>query len=149
MSRRTRAHLESGGVGPRFLALAPTFYPPNGYLDHNCLTDAWGPMCRPAGTSEEVSAFFDECAGISGIVGVKVMIEYGVGDFYDWPIHLPEMRRHIMSAAAARGLPIFADSIRRRAHPVAPEIKPRVLAHSGLRDRNPPAELTERIKRGE
>ena len=125
-----RRHLDSGGVGPRYLALAPAFYPPDGYLDHNYLTDAWGPMWRPAGTARDVSALFDEYEGISGIIGVKVMIEYGFSPFYDWPILSPEIR------------------IQQRAHAVALEMQPRVLMHSGLLDREPPMELTDRMKAG-
>ena len=144
--RRIRSHLDSGGAGPRYLALAPAFYPPDGYLDHNYLTDAWGPMWRPAGTAEDVSALFGEYEGISDIIGVKVMIEYGFSLFYDWPILSPEIRSLIMREAAARNLPVYAHSIQQRAHAVALEMQPRALMHSGLLDRQPPAELTERMR---
>ncbi|MBN2561804.1 MAG: amidohydrolase family protein [Phycisphaerae bacterium] len=146
--RQIRSHLDSGGVGPRFLALAPTFYPPDGYLDHNYLTDAWGPMWRPAGTAQDVSAIFDEYEGISDIIGVKVMIEYGFSLFYDWPILAPDIRGLIMREAAARSLPIFAHSIQQRAHAIALEMQPRALMHSGLLDGDPPVELMERMKAG-
>jgi len=146
--RQIRSHLDSGGIGPRYLALAPTFYPPDGYLDHNYLTDAWRPMWRPAGTPEDVSALFDEYEGISDIIGVKVMIEYGFSPFYDWPILSPEIRSLIMREAAARNLPIFAHSIQQRAHAVALEMEPRALMHSGLLDRQPPVQLKERMKAG-
>ena len=144
--RRIRSYLDSGGIGPRYLALAPAFYPPDGYLDHNYLTDAWGPMWRPAGTPEDVSALFDEYEGIPDIIGVKVMIEYGFSLFYDWPILSPEIRSLIMREAAARSLPIYAHSIQQRAHAVALEMQPRALMHSGLLDRQPPVELTERMR---
>jgi imidazolonepropionase-like amidohydrolase len=144
--RRIRSHLDAGGVGPRVLALAPTFYPPDGYLDHNFLTDAWGPMWRPAGTAADVQALFDEYTGIAGIIGVKAMIEYGFSPFYDWPILSPEVRRLIVREAAARDLPVYTHSIQQRAHAVALELRPRALMHSGMLDRRPPAELTERIK---
>ena len=144
--RKIRAHLDSGGIGPPLLALAPAFYPPDGYLDHNYLTDAWGPMWRPVGTPEDVSALFDEYEGISDIIGVKVMIEYGFSAFYDWPILSPEIRALIMREAAARNLPLYIHSIQQRAHAVALEMEPRALVHSGLLDRQPPVELAERMK---
>lgn len=103
-------------------------------------------MWRPAGTPEDVSALFDEYEGISGIIGVKVMIEYGFSPFYDWPILSPEIRGLIMQEAGDRGLPIFAHAIQQRAHAVALEMLPRALMHSGLLDRQPPAELTQRMK---
>ena len=144
--REIRRHLDSGGIGPRFLALAPAFYPPDGYLDHNFLTDAWGPMWRPAGTPEDVRALFDEYEGISGIIGVKAFIEYGFSPFYDWPILSPEIRSLIMRKAAERRLPIYVHSMQQRAHAVALEMQPRALMHSGLLDRRPPVELTGRMK---
>ena len=50
MLREFQDYLSSGGIGPRLYALAPAFYPPNGYLDHDMLTSYWGPQWRPAGT---------------------------------------------------------------------------------------------------
>ncbi len=146
--REIRRYLDSGGVGPRYLALAPAFYPPDGYLDHNFLSEEWGPIWRPAGTREDVRALFDEYKGISGIIGVKVFIEYGFSPFYDWPIVSPKMRSLIVSEAAARNLPVYVHSIQPRAHAVALELEPRALMHSGLLDREPPAEFTERMKTG-
>ena len=146
--REIRRYLDSGGIGPRYLALAPAFYPPDGYLDHNYLTNAWGPMWRPAGTAQDVSALFNEYEGISGIIGVKAFIEYGFSPFYDWPILSPEIRSLIVNEAAERGLPVYVHSIQPRAHAVALEMHPRALMHSGLLDREPPAEFTERMKTG-
>ncbi|UCE61055.1 MAG: amidohydrolase family protein [Phycisphaerales bacterium] len=144
--REIRRHLDSGGIGPRFLALAPAFYPPDGYLDNNYLTDAWGPIWRPAGTPKDVSALFNEYEGITGIIGVKAMIEYGFSPFYDWPILSPEIRGVIMKEAADRNLPVYVHSIQQRAHTVALEMQPRALMHSGLLARKPPAALTKRMK---
>ena len=50
------------------LALAPAFYPPDGYLDNNYLTDEWGPIWRPAGTRADVCALFEEYEGIKEIL---------------------------------------------------------------------------------
>jgi imidazolonepropionase-like amidohydrolase len=143
--REIRRHLDSGGVGPRYLALAPAFYPPDGYLDHNFLGHSWGPMWRPSGSAEDVSALFNEYEGISGIIGVKALIEFGFSPFYDWPILSPEIRGLIVKQAAERGLPVYVHSIQQRAHAVALEMQPRALMHSGLLDRKPPVELTDRM----
>ncbi|UCF32464.1 MAG: amidohydrolase family protein, partial [Phycisphaerales bacterium] len=74
------------------------------------------------------------------------MIEYGFSAFYDWPILSPEIRSLIVREAAARNLPIFVHSIQQRAHAIALEMQPRAVMHSGLLDRRPPVELTERMK---
>lgn len=144
--REVRSYLASGGPGPTVYALAPAFYPPDGYLDNNYLTDQWGPMWRSTRTSADIRALFEEYEGIPNIIGVKAFIEYGFSPFYNWPIHTQEMRDLIKREANARGLPIFVHSIEHRAHEIALDMEPRALVHSGFSDRQPSVEFIDRMK---
>jgi imidazolonepropionase-like amidohydrolase len=130
--RETRAHLDTGGVGPRYLALAPAFYPPGGYLDNNYLTDAWGPMWKPAGTPEDVRSLFADYEDIEGIIGIKVLVEHGFGRHGSYEIHSPAMRTCFVEEAKDRDLPIFVHAIRTEDHRIALELQPRAIMHSGL-----------------
>ena len=44
--REIRAYLAAGGVGPRVMALGPTFHNPGGYMDGPALSEYWSPRWR-------------------------------------------------------------------------------------------------------
>lgn len=145
MLRKFQEHLASGGIGPRLYALAPAFYPPNGYLDNGMLTPYWGPQWRPAGSREDIEALFEEYEGIENIVGVKTLLESGFGKSNLWPLHSPEIRKIIVAEAAKRNLPIYVHAYKQKEQDIGLEMGVHNFAHSGFIFTQPSSDFIDRI----
>lgn len=142
-----QGYLSSGGVGPRLYALAPAFYPPNGYLDNDMLTVYWGPHWRPAGSKEDIKALFDEYKGIDNIVGVKTMLETGFGKSSIWPLHSPKIRKIIVEESKKRKQPIYIHAYKEQEQAIGVEMGAHALVHSGFLFNQPTSDFVDRMKR--
>jgi imidazolonepropionase-like amidohydrolase len=147
MLRKFQSHLASGGIGPRIYALAPAFYPPNGYLDHDILTAYWGPQWRPAGSKEDIEALFEEYEGIDNIVGVKTMLETGFGKSNIWPLHSPEIRKIIVDEAAKKNQPIYIHAYKEKEQAIGLDMGVHNFVHSGFMFKQPTHEFMDRMKK--
>lgn len=143
---RFQEHLASGGPGPDLYALAPTMYPPGGYLDGGVLTPYWGPHWGPVGNADDVRALFNEYDGLENIVGVKVVLEPGFGATRIWPIHSPEMREIIAKEARERGLPLYIHAYKQKEQRLSLEMGAHVLVHSGFLKGSPKQPFLERMR---
>lgn len=149
MLREFQEYLAAGGVGPRLYALAPAFYTPNGYLDHDMLTSYWGPHFRPAGSKKDIDALFQEYDGIDNIVGVKTMLETGFGKSKIWPVHSPEIRKIIVDEARKRNLPIYIHAYKENEQSIGLSMDVHTFAHSGFIFKQPKTDfLDQMIKQG-
>lgn len=146
MLQEFQTYLASGGVGPRLYALAPAFYPPNGYLDHNMLTEYWGPQWRPAGSLEDIVALFKEYEGIENIVGAKVMLESGFGKSNIWPIHSQKIRDIIVDQAAKRNLPIHIHAFKEKEQAIGLGMGVHNFVHCGFMFKQPTDEFLAKMK---
>jgi imidazolonepropionase-like amidohydrolase len=146
MLREFGDYLASGGVGPRLYALAPAFYPPNGYLDHDMLTTYWGPQWQPAGSREDIEALFREYEGIDNIIGVKTMLETGFGKSNIWPLHSPEIRKIIVDEASKRNLPIYIHAYKEKEQAIGLEMGVHNFVHSGFMFKQPTTDFINRMK---
>lgn len=147
MLREFQDYLSSGGVGPRLYALAPAFYPPDGYLDHDMLTSYWGPQWRPAATKGDVEALFEEYEGIDNIVGAKAMLETGFGKSNIWPLHSPEIRKIIVDEANKRNLPLYIHAFKEKEQAVGLEMGVHNFVHSGFMFKQPSKKFLEQMKK--
>jgi imidazolonepropionase-like amidohydrolase len=126
--RMFHEHLASGGVGPRVYALAPTFYPPNGYGSKGL----FAPLCGPANSRDDVESLFEEYADLDEhIVGAKMLLESGLGAV-PWPIHSPAMRGIIAEEAAKRNLPVYAHATKTSDQKNALDMGVHSLCHPGF-----------------
>ncbi len=146
MLREFQDYLVSGGAGPRLYALAPAFYPPNGYLDHDMLTSYWGPQWRPAGTKADIDALFAGYEGIDHIIGVKVLLETGFGKANIWPLHSAQIREIITEEAARRNLPIYVHAFKEEEQATGLEMGVHNFVHSGFMFKQPDARFLEQMK---
>ncbi len=146
MLREFQDYLSSGGVGPRLYALAPAFYTPNGYLDHDMLTSYWGPQWRPAATRKDVEALFEEYEGIPNIVGVKTLLESGFGKSNIWPMHSPEIRKIIVDEAGKRNLPIYVHAYKEKEQAIGFEMGVHNFVHSGFMFKQPKNDFLEQMR---
>ena len=146
MLREFQDYLASGGVGPRLYALAPAFYPPGGYLDHDMLTSYWGPQWRPAGSRADIEALFREYEGIDNIVGVKTMLETGFGKSNIWPLHSPEIRKIIVDEAAKRNLPIYIHAYKEKEQAIGLSMGVHTFVHSGFIFKQPKDDFLNQMK---
>ncbi len=146
MLREFQDYLNSDGIGPRLYALAPAFYPPNGYLDNDMLTAYWGPQWRPAGGRADIEALFREYEGLDNIVGVKTMLETGFGKSNVWPLHSKEIRKIIVDEAAKRGLPIYIHAYKEKEQAVGLSMGVHTFVHSGFIFKQPKADFLDRMK---
>lgn len=147
MLREFQNYLETGGVGPRLYALAPAFYPPDGYLDHDMLTPYWGPQWRAAGSKDDIMSLFDEYEGIKNIVGVKTLLETGFGKSKIWPLHSREIREIIIDEASKRNLPIYIHAYKEKEQAIGLEMGAHTLVHSGFIFKQPKNDFLERMKK--
>ena len=149
MLREFQEHLAAGGIGPRLYALAPAFYPPNGYLDNDMLTAYWGPQWRPAGSRADIEALFQEYEGLDNIVGVKALLETGFGKSTIWPLHSPEIRKIIVDEATKRGMPIYIHAYKEKEQAVGLSMGVHTFVHSGFIFKQPKDDFLDRmIKQG-
>ncbi|MGE4422251.1 MAG: amidohydrolase family protein [Pseudodesulfovibrio sp.] len=146
MLREFQDYLSAGGIGPHLYALAPAFYPPDGYLDHGMLTPYWGPQWRAAGSKEDILSLFDEYKGTNNIVGVKVLLETGFGKSRIWPLHSPEIRKIIMDEASERGLPLYIHAYKEKEQAIGLEMGVHTFVHSGFIFKQPKSDFLERMK---
>ncbi len=144
--REFQDYLAAGGAGPRLYALAPAFYAPNGYLDHNMLTDYWGPQWRPAGSLEDIRALFQEYESLDNIIGVKTMLETGFGKSNIWPLHSPEMRKIIVAEASRRNLPLHIHAFKEKEQNIGLDMGVHNFVHSGFLFKQPKKSFLERMK---
>ncbi len=147
MLREFQDYLACGGVGPRLYALAPAFYPPDGYLDHDMLTSYWGPQWRPAATKKDIESLFEEYKGLNNIIGVKTMLETGFGKSNIWPLHSPEIRKIIMDEASKRNLPIYIHAFKEKEQTIGLEMGVHNFVHSGFIFKQPKDDFLERMKK--
>lgn len=147
MLREFQAYLASGGIGPRLYALAPAFYPPNGYLDHGMLTSYWGPQWRPAGSRADIEALFREYEGLDNIVGVKIMLETGFGKSNIWPLHSPGIRKIIVDEAARRNLPIYIHAYKEKEQAMGLSMGVHTFVHSGFMFKQPKEDFLDRMRK--
>ena len=128
--REIRAYLANGGVGPRVMALGPTFHNPGGYMDGDALSDYWAPRWRASGTPEDVDALYIEYEGIQDLVGVKVAATYGFGGPFDiYETHTPEMLEVIRQRANDHDRPIYVHVNDNRGVDIALGLGAHALAH--------------------
>lgn len=147
MLRMFQEHLDAGGIGPRIYALAPAFYPSNGYLDNDMLTEYWGPHWRPAGSREDIEALFQEYEGIGNIIGVKTVLESGFGKANIWPLHSPEIRKIIVDEAAKRNLPLYIHAYKQKEQDIGLEMGVYNFVHSGFMFKQPSGDFIDRMKK--
>ena len=147
MLREFQDYLTSGGAGPRLYALAPAFYPPNGYLDHDMLTPYWGAQWRPAGSEKDIEALFREYEGIGNIIGVKTMLETGFGKSNIWPLHSPEIREIIVAEASRRNLPIYIHAYKEKEQAIGLEMGVHNFVHSGFMFKQPKDDFLDQMKK--
>ena len=144
--REIRAYLAAGGVGPRVMALGPTFHSPGGYMDGAALSDFWSPRWRASATPEDVDALYREYADIEDLVGVKVAATHGFGGPFDiYDTHTPEMLAVIGQRARDHGRQIYVHVNDDRGVDIALGLGARALTHL-VRDR-PSGERLERLRR--
>lgn len=144
--REIRAYLAAGGVGPRVMALGPTFHNPGGYMDGAALSEYWAPRWRASATPDDVDALYREYGGIKDLVGVKVAATHGHGaplDIYD--THSPEMLAVIRQRAADHGRPIYVHVDDHRGVDIAFGLSARALTH--LVGDRPSGEMLDRMRR--
>lgn len=146
MLREFTQYLKSGGAGPRIFALAPAFYPPNGYLDNGMLTPFWGPHWRPAKTRADVAALFREYEGMDNIIGVKAMLETGFGKANIWPLLSSEIRGLIVEEARKRDLPLYAHAYKKREQETGLDMGVHCFVHSGFIFKQPTDKFISRMK---
>ena len=128
--REIREHLADGGVGPRVMALGPTFHNPGGYMDGDLLSDYWGPRWRASTTPDDVDALYREYAGIADLVGVKVAVAFGFGGPIDvFDTHTPEMREVIKTRAKEHGRPVYVHVSEDRGVDIALKMDAHALTH--------------------
>ncbi|WP_022667156.1 amidohydrolase family protein [Desulfospira joergensenii] len=140
-------HLTSGGTGPRIFALAPGFYPPNGYLDNDMLTPFWGPHWQPAKTRTDVAALFREYEGMDNIIGVKAMIESGFGKANIWPLLSSEIRNFIVDEAGKRNLPLYVHAYKKKEQEIGLDMGVHCFVHSGFIFKQPTDRFISRMKK--
>lgn len=146
MLRMFNDYLANGGTGPRLYALAPAFYPPNGYLDNNMLTSYWGPQWGPAGRKEDIDRLFAEYEGIENIVGVKTMLESGFGKSRVWPLHSTQIRDIIVAEGQKRDLPIYVHAYKEKEQTIGLDMGVHTFAHSGFIFKQPSTDFLDRMK---
>ena len=146
MLHRFQEYIASGGIGPRIYALAPAFYPPNGYLDNNMLTSYWGPQWKSAGSRKDIESLFKEYEGIDNIVGVKTMLESGFGKGNIWPLHSPEIRKIIVDEAGKRNLPLYIHAYKEKEQNIGLEMGVHNFVHSGFIFKQPKNNFIDRMK---
>ncbi len=128
--REIRMYLADRGVGPRVMALGPTFHNPDGYMDGEALSDYWAPRWRASGKPEDVDALYREYDGISDLVGVKVAATHGFGGPFDiYDTHTPEMLSVIRNRANEHGRPIYVHVNDNRGVDIALGLGAHALAH--------------------
>lgn len=146
MLRKFQEHLASGGIGPRVYALAPAFYPPNGYLDNDMLTAYWGPQWRSAACKEDIESLFNEYEGIDNIVGVKTLLDSGSGKSNIWPLHSPEIRKIIVKEASKRNLPLYVHAYKKKEQSIGLEMGVHNFVHSGFIFAQPSNDFISQMK---
>ena len=144
--REIRAYLAGGGVGPRVMALGPTFHNPGGYMDGAALSDYWSPRWRASATPDDVDALYREYEDIEDLVGVKVAATHGHGGPFDiYDTHSPEMLAVIGQRARDHGRQIYVHVDDRRGGDIALGLGAHALTHL-VRDR-PSGERLDRMRR--
>lgn len=140
MLRKIQNYLAAGGIGPKVYALGPMLITPGGYMDDpRFYKENERELFPPAVESrEDIVAQMEGFDGLPNILGVKVLIENGIGPWNVWPIHSPEVREIIMEEASARNLPIWVHAMDETEQCVALGMSPRTIAHAGF--------LTEKVK---
>ena len=146
MLREFTQYLDSGGAGPRIFALAPAFYPPNGYLDNNMLTSCWGPHWRPAKDRSDVEKLFREYEGTDRVIGVKAMLETGFGKANIWPLLSKEIRDIIVDEARERNLPLYVHAYKEKEQKIGLDMGVHCFAHSGFMFKQPTDRFIQRMK---
>ncbi|MYH14359.1 MAG: amidohydrolase family protein [Gammaproteobacteria bacterium] len=144
--REIRAYLAAGGLGPRVMALGPTFHNPGGYMDGAALSEYWAPRWRASATPDDVDALYREYGGIEDLVGVKVAATHGHGspiDIYD--THSPQMLAVIRQRAADHGRPIYVHVDDHRGVNIAFGLSAHALTH--LVGDRPSGALLDRMRR--
>ena len=144
--REIRAYLADGGVGPRVMALGPTFHNPGGYMDGAALSAYWAPRWRASATPADVDALYREYEGIADLVGVKVAATYGFGGPFDiYETHSPEMVVVIRERARDHERPIYVHVNDNRGVDIAFELGAHALTHLVLE--RPSSERLDRMRR--
>ena len=144
--REIRAYLGAGGVGPRVMALGPTFHNPGGYMDGAALSDYWSPRWRASATPDDVDALYRDYEDIEDLVGVKVAATYGHGGPFDiYDTHSPEMLAVIRQRAEDHGRPIYVHVNDNRGVDIALELSAHALTH--LVPDKPSDEQLKRLRR--
>ena len=144
--REIRSYLAAGGVGPRVMALGPTFHNPGGYMDGAALSDYWSPRWRASATPDDVDALYREYEDIEDLVGVKVAATYSHGGPFDiYETHSPEMLAVIRQRARDHGRQIYVHVDDRRGVDIALGLGAHALTHLVL-DR-PSDERLDRMRR--
>ena len=144
--REIRAYLAAGGVGPRVMALGPTFHNRGGYMDGAALSAYWAPRWRASATPEDVDALYREYEGIEDLVGVKVAATYGFGGPFDiYETHSPEMLVVIRERAGDHERPIYVHVNDNRGVDIAFELGAHALTHLVLE--RPGSERLDRMRR--
>ena len=141
-----RAYLGAGGVGPRVMALAPTFHNPGGYMDGAALSEYWAPRWRASATPEDVDALYREYEDIEDVVGVKVAVTHGHGGPFDiYDTHSPEMLAVIRQRARDHGREIYVHVDDHRGVNIALGLGAHALTH--LTQDSPSGERLDRMRR--
>ena len=93
--REIRAYLGAGGVGPRVMALGPTFHNPGGYMDGAALSDYWSPRWRASATPDDVDALYRDYEDIEDLIVVRgdPLESISVLGELEWVIKDGELRR--------------------------------------------------------
>ena len=144
--REIRAYLAAGGVGPRVMALGPTFHNPGGYMDGAALSEYWSPRWHASATPNDVDALYREYEDIEDLVGVKVAATHGHGGLFDiYDTHSPEMLAVIRQRARDHGRQIYVHVDDHRGVDIALGLSAHALTHL-VQDR-PSDERLDRMRR--
>ncbi len=127
-------YMSAGGIGPNIYALGPAFITPDGYMDDPRFYGKNGRESFPAAVTSrnDIINLLNEFESIPGIIGAKVLMDYGMGPWDVWPIHSPEIRDIIIEETSARNLPLWVHAMDEPEQTIAIEMSAKTIAHAGF-----------------
>ena len=137
-----RELLATGSPGPRVYALGPPLSAPGGYADDRPESYAFHFNVPDPESAEAMVARVAEAE----TVGIKVKIEYGFGPWEVWPIHSPDIRKAIATAAQNHELPVYVHAFSESEQQLALEMQAHALVHGGFSQGSPSKKHIEQLR---